>query len=85
MPSNTTKKSKRTNINNRNHNNKGFDGIRDQAATVGEDVRELARTTGKAALDQMDPVERYVREKPLRSVLMAAGVGALIGAIFLRR
>ena len=83
MPTNTTRKSKRTNTN--NSHGKGFDDVRHQAATVGDDVRELARTAGQAALDQMDPVEHYVREKPLRSVLMAAGIGALIGAIFLRR
>ncbi len=63
----------------------GYGEIREQVATVGEDMRELARTAGQAALDRMDPVEQYVREKPLRAVLMAAGIGALIGAIFLRR
>ena len=63
----------------------GFDEIREQALTVGGDIRELAETAGQAALDQMDPVERYIREKPLKSMLIAAGVGAVFGAFFTKR
>ena len=72
---------------NRMHHNDsvGLQELRDQAVTVGEDVRGLARTAGQAAIDQMDPVESYIREKPLKSVLIAAGVGALLGAFYLRR
>lgn len=81
MASNTTQKSNRTKV----ADHTGMEDIREQAVAVGEDVRELARTAGKAAIDQMDPIEEYVREKPIKSLLIAAGVGALIGAVFLRR
>lgn len=62
-----------------------FDDIREQAVAVGEDLRGLAKTAGQAAIDQMDPIEKYIREKPMKSVLIAAGIGALFGAVFLRR
>jgi ElaB/YqjD/DUF883 family membrane-anchored ribosome-binding protein len=59
--------------------------LRDQAAVVGGDVRELAATAGDVALAQVEPIEDFVRDKPLKSVLIAAGIGALFGLIFLRR
>ncbi len=68
-----------------NETHAGLEDIRDQAVAVGEDVRELAHTAGQVALDQMDPIEEYIRTKPVKSVLIAAGIGALLGAMFLRR
>ncbi|MBL8880181.1 MAG: hypothetical protein JNG88_13770 [Phycisphaerales bacterium] len=65
--------------------NGSIEAVRDQAVTVGEDVRDLAQMAGKAVLDQMNPLEEYVRERPLRALLMAAGAGALIGFLMLRR
>lgn len=59
--------------------------LREQAAIVGRDVRDLAVSAGAAAREQVDPLEEYVREKPLKSMLIAAGVGALLGVVFLRR
>ena len=59
--------------------------LRDQAVSVGEEMRRMASTAGSVARDQLDPLEQYVRTKPIQSLLMAAGVGALLGLIFLRR
>jgi ElaB/YqjD/DUF883 family membrane-anchored ribosome-binding protein len=59
--------------------------LREQAAVVGEGLTGLASTAGAAATDQLAPVEEYIKENPVRAVLIAAGVGALLGLIFLRR
>jgi ElaB/YqjD/DUF883 family membrane-anchored ribosome-binding protein len=48
-------------------------------------MKELAATAGAAAYDQLGPIEQYVREKPLKSMLIAAGAGALLGLLFFRR
>ncbi len=58
--------------------------LRDRMSDVREDVRALASTAGQAAMEQLDPVEDYVRRYPLRSVLIASGVGLVLG-IILRR
>jgi ElaB/YqjD/DUF883 family membrane-anchored ribosome-binding protein len=63
----------------------GVAELRTQAETIGRDVRELATTAGQLALGQMDPIERYVRERPVKSLLIAAGAGALLGLLFSRR
>jgi ElaB/YqjD/DUF883 family membrane-anchored ribosome-binding protein len=39
----------------------------------------------KKAAELEDRVESYVREKPLQSVLIAAGVGVLLGFLLRRR
>ena len=59
--------------------------LRAQAAVVREDVRELAEVAGEAAMEKLDPIQEYVREKPMKSLLIAAGVGAVFGCLFLRR
>lgn len=59
--------------------------LREHVATVGEEVRQIAATAGTVAREQLDPIEEYVRVKPVQSLLMAAGVGALFAFIFLRR
>ncbi|MCB9854479.1 MAG: DUF883 family protein [Phycisphaerales bacterium] len=84
MATNNTSKSNRNNTR-ASDTQVGVDDIREQAVAVGEDVRDLARNAGQMALDQMDPIEEYIRTKPVKSVLIAAGVGALLGAMFLRR
>ncbi len=58
--------------------------LRERMSDVREDVRALASTAGQAAMEQLDPVEDYVRRYPLRSVLIASGVGLVLG-IILRR
>jgi ElaB/YqjD/DUF883 family membrane-anchored ribosome-binding protein len=59
--------------------------LREQAGVVRDDVRDLARVAGDSAVQKLDPLQEYVREKPLRSLLIAAGVGAVFGMLFLRR
>ena len=59
--------------------------LRDGVNKIGEGVRELTLTAGSAAKAQVDPIGDYVREYPLQSVLIAAGVGAIFGMIFFRR
>lgn len=59
--------------------------LREQAGVVRDDMRDLARAAGDAAVQQLDPIQEYVRDKPLKSMLIAAGVGAVFGMVFLRR
>lgn len=56
--------------------------LREALEEVKRDVQDLAMTAGRAAREQLDPVEAYIREYPLRTVLIAAGAGMLLGAIF---
>lgn len=58
--------------------------LRGSYANVKEDVRDLAMTAGRAAREQFDPVESFVREYPVRSLLMAVGAGMILGMIFRR-
>jgi ElaB/YqjD/DUF883 family membrane-anchored ribosome-binding protein len=50
-----------------------------------QQLRELAAVAGVAAREQVDPLADYIREKPIKAMLMAAGAGALLGMFFLRR
>lgn len=78
----------------------GYDGehdmhkeeLRHQAANIGRDfttmkrdVRELAGTAGDVMMDQLDPVVDYVHRQPVKALLIAAAVGAVIGCTFWRR
>ncbi len=74
--------------------------LREQAATVKEDLRKFGRITREAAKDVAgeilddgkqkfekleERVVTYVREKPVKSLLIAAGAGLLIGYLFSSR
>jgi ElaB/YqjD/DUF883 family membrane-anchored ribosome-binding protein len=59
--------------------------IRDQAAVVSQGLSGIAATAGAAATDQLEPIEKYVKKNPVRSMLLAAGIGAVLGVLFLRR
>jgi ElaB/YqjD/DUF883 family membrane-anchored ribosome-binding protein len=59
----------------------GMPEIRERLSDVKEDVRALASTTGQAALQQLDPLEEYVRKNPIRALLIAGGVGIVLGMI----
>ncbi len=81
--------------------------LKQQTATVREDLRELGRLTKEASQEKLqqakqtaseylersrdkasaveDSVVSYVREKPIKSVLLAAGAGALLGFLLSRR
>ena len=58
--------------------------LRQSANDVKTDLGELAGATGHLAQEQFEPVWAYIRRKPLKSLLIAAGVGALFG-VFMRR
>ena len=45
----------------------------------------MAAAARGAATEQYDSVERYIREHPVKSLLIAANVGAMLGFMFLRR
>lgn len=45
-------------------------------------VKEFAGKVGENCQAQLDCVESYVKEHPLKSLLMAVGAGFLIGKIF---
>lgn len=59
--------------------------LRDHAALIGRDMREMASMATERMREQLNPIQDYVQEKPLQSLMIAAGVGALLGLIFLRR
>ena len=76
------------------------EALRDQAATVTEDLKELARTGKDTAREfvrgvkdksreRIDTVrgdvQAYVELYPLKSLLIAAGVGLIVGALMTRR
>lgn len=76
----------RTRRNGRGHGDRShLAELREQTAVVGSDIRDLASTAGQAALSHIDPIEAYVRDKPLKAMLIAAGVGAALGFLFSRR
>ena len=58
--------------------------LREQAVTVGDDLRQMAVTAGETAMGLSGPVERYIAQKPLKAVLIAAAAGAVIGWMFRR-
>jgi ElaB/YqjD/DUF883 family membrane-anchored ribosome-binding protein len=81
--------------------------LKEQAATVKDDVRELGRLTKEVSQEKLrearqtageyvskgrerageleDSVVTYVRDNPVKSVLMAAGAGALLAFLLSRR
>jgi ElaB/YqjD/DUF883 family membrane-anchored ribosome-binding protein len=67
-----------------NHRN-GTAELRSQANAVRRDLRDLASAAGDVALEQLDPLEKYVLAKPMKAMLIAAGIGACLGFLFRRR
>jgi hypothetical protein len=59
--------------------------LRRQAETITHDARGLAVTAGTVARQQLDPLKEYVIDKPIQSLLIAAGVGVVFGLVFFRR
>lgn len=55
----------------------GYQQLRDQASSYYEEGRQRAA-------DWEEGVESYIQEKPLQSVLIAAGVGVLLGLLWKR-
>ena len=59
--------------------------LRSHAEAVSRDMQELASAAGDMAKHQLDPLADYIRAKPMKSLLIAAGVGAMLGIVFGRR
>lgn len=59
--------------------------MKEELDQLREDMRSLMRSTGNMARAKLDPVEGYIHENPLRSLMIAAGAGMLLGAIFKSR
>jgi ElaB/YqjD/DUF883 family membrane-anchored ribosome-binding protein len=70
--------------------------LRTQSETVREDLRELGRITKDVAQEKLgvaregareyeDQLLNYVREKPVKSILIAGGVGLALGILLSRR
>ena len=71
---------KNLSIREKTHN--GVDNLMDKAENVGEKGKEeIARLKGKAIMMRKN-VDSHIQKNPERSVLIAAGVGAVIGVIF---
>ena len=72
------------------------DDLRELARTGGNAARELAEEARVAASEQLalgkeklsgarDRVATYIEDNPMKSVLIAVGAGALLGALLARR
>lgn len=70
--------------------------LRSQTEAVREDLRELGKITKDVATEQLDVARKevkqmedhlltYVREKPVKSLLIAGGVGLVLGVLLARR
>ncbi len=64
---------------------RGLEEIREQAATVKQDAREFASTLKSVARKQLDPIREYIAKKPMQAMLIAGGVGALLGVFWRHR
>jgi ElaB/YqjD/DUF883 family membrane-anchored ribosome-binding protein len=60
------------------------DAAREKYAHLNEEARTYYEQGRDMAHDWEEGVEGYVREKPLRTVLIAAGVGFLLGMFWKR-
>ena len=70
--------------------------FRAQSAVVRDDLRELGELSREVAQEKIEGVRRaardfegrvvdYVREQPMKSLLIAAGIGAVLGLLWSRR
>ena len=62
--------------------------LRDAAAEKYENIKDSATEYYQAGRDKAveweNQIEEYVRERPIKSLLMAAGVGILLGILWKR-
>lgn len=60
---------------------KGVDTILDKAESIEERGKETVIKLEKKASTMREGVDDYIRKNPEQSVLIAAGVGAVVGAL----
>jgi ElaB/YqjD/DUF883 family membrane-anchored ribosome-binding protein len=79
-----------------NQNSSTSDQFKDSAQNIGQEVRNMSGQArgiareyfeeGKKKLSSFESqFEKYVSEKPVQSVLIAAGVGVVLGLLWKRR
>ena len=72
----------------RNHQKLGSN-VRDTAQEKVEQLRAGAADRAREGRDKVQQVERsfaqYVREQPLKSILIAVGIGLVLGRFWMRR
>ncbi len=65
------------------------DTVLDDLEGIKDNLNEMATKAGRQVREYAEHAEEnfvsHVREKPVTSIAIAAGVGALIGAMFFRR
>lgn len=65
-----------------------YEKARDVATEQYENLREQAteyyQSGREKAVELRDQVEEYVREQPVKAILMAAGVGVVLGVLWRR-
>jgi ElaB/YqjD/DUF883 family membrane-anchored ribosome-binding protein len=59
--------------------------MRNKADDLKRDVREFATAAGAMARERLDPLENYIRDYPIRSILIAGGCGMLLATLFRAR
>ncbi|HRX86290.1 MAG TPA: hypothetical protein P5572_14820 [Phycisphaerae bacterium] len=59
--------------------------MKDELGNLAGDAKDIATDAGRAARRSIEPVEGYIRDNPMRTALIAAGIGVLVGALFIRR
>ena len=68
---------------------KSSSAVRDTAQEKVEQLRANAADRAKEGQDKVQQVERsfeqFIRQRPLKSILIAAGVGVLLGGLWMRR
>ncbi len=55
--------------------------LKDTATALKQDVANLAASAGAVAQERVDPLLNYIRDYPVRSMLIAAGVGMALGTM----
>ena len=61
------------------------DAVRGKLRELGSIGREALATQKERAIELEENLEVYVQDHPIRSMLIAAGVGVVLGALICRR
>lgn len=57
----------------------------ERGSDAGSRLSQMVENAGDTLQRQLQPMGRTVRDYPISSVLAAVGLGAILGALFLRR